>query len=382
MYFGYPSRTLKVIGVTGTDGKTTTTHLINDILKKAGKKTVMISSISAPGLHTTTPRPFELQKIFKNAITQQAEYVVLETTSHALDQFRVWGIDYEVSVITNITREHLDYHKVYEDYVSTKVKLLKLSKIKIVNHDDESFDVITKFIESAKLITYGLTRESDYGWQPTFSSKIKGQYNKLNILAAYAVCHKLGLNDKTIISAINDFILPTGRLDVIYKRDFKVIIDFAHTPNAIYNVLTAVKHEFQLQGRIIHVFGSAGLRDFSKRQAMGKASGQFADRVILTEEDYRTEKLEKICREIGSGLSELGFKQVEPADLQKASNKSFCILSDRSEAIRAAIEMAKPGDIVIMTGKSHEKSLARGTKEYPWDEYNAVRMALKQFSKD
>ncbi|OGK20320.1 hypothetical protein A3C23_02830 [Candidatus Roizmanbacteria bacterium RIFCSPHIGHO2_02_FULL_37_13b] len=374
--FGFPSRSLKIIGVTGTDGKTTTTHLIHHILTQAGKKATMISSISAPGLHTTTPRAWETQKFLKAAVDQGIEYVVLETTSHALDQNRVWGIKYEVGIVTNITREHLDYHRTYNEYVSAKVKLLQVSHHKIINRDDDSYSSIKKLMEGRELIKYCLSGDGDYIWKSSLSSQITGQYNKQNILAAFAACRELGLEERLIVSAINNFKLPQGRMDVVYDKDFKVIIDFAHTPNAIFNVLAAVKHEYEPKGRIIHVFGSAGLRDFKKRQAMGLASGRFADLVILTEEDYRTEDVDKICVEIGSGLELRGFLKDNVNDFSNQPNKTYCIVHNREDAISLAIKTAKKDDVVITTGKSHEKSLARGEKEYPWDEFNAVEQAL------
>ncbi len=335
-YYDFPSRRLKVIGVTGTDGKTTTTHLIAHILKTAGKKVSFVSSVVAEGFHVTTPSSFALQKLLKKSADNHDEYFVLETTSHALDQNRVWGIKYEIGVITNITHEHLDYHKTFEEYEKTKLKLLKMAKVGIKNTNK-----ITNIIKKIPNLT---------------------KFNQYNYSAAYTVCKQLGLSDEIILKAMKTFQLPKGRLDLVHDKDFKVIIDFAHTPNAFENLLPEIKRQYiKKGGKLIHVFGSAGLRDVTKRPLMGKVSGKYSDRIILTEEDYRTEDLKNICQQIASGIK----------------NKNYQIILDRQEAINQAITIAKKGDVVVLTGKSHEKSLCRGKTEEPWDEYEAVEKAIK-----
>jgi len=360
LWYGFPSHKLKVIGVTGTDGKTTTTHLIAHILKTTGKKISFISTISASvagqesdiGFHVTTPSPFALQKLLKRSADNNDEYFVLETTSHALDQNRVWGINYEVGVITNITHEHLDYHKTYEEYVKTKLKLLKIAKIGIKNTD--------KIVNIVKQIP-NLTK-----------------YNKYNYSSAYTVCKELGLSDEIILKALKTFELPKGRLDLVYDKDFKVIIDFAHTPNGFIQLLPAIRKLYLKKGgRLIHVFGSAGLRDFTKRPLMGKASGRSCDLIILTEEDYRTEDPIKICQEIASGLEDEKTVKINYNQLINCSERSYSVIVNREKAIREAIKIAKVGDVVVLTGKGHEKSLCRGKTEEPWDEYKAVEKALK-----
>ncbi len=342
--FGFPSRKLKVIGITGTDGKTTTTHLIAHILKTAGKKASFVSSIHASiggkesdiGFHVTTPSSFALQKLLKQSADNHDEYFVLETTSHALDQNRVWGVNYEVGIITNITHEHLDYHKNYEEYVKTKLKLLEMAKVGI-RHTDKIANIV-KQIPNLTL------------------------FNKHNYSSAFMVCKELGISDKEILKAMMMFELPKGRVDLVYDKDFKVIIDFAHTPNALLQLLPAVRKRYLKKGgRLIHVFGSAGLRDFTKRPLMGEASAKYSDVILITEEDYRTEDLKKICEQIGSGIKNKGYK----------------IIVDRQDAINQAIKIAKTGDIVVLTGKAHEKSLCRGKTEEPWDEYKAVEKALE-----
>lgn len=375
IYFGFPSKKLKVIGVTGTDGKTTTAFLVYHILKSAGKKVSMVSSIYAKigeesfstGLHVTTPDTILTQKLFKSAVDQGSEYFVLETTSHALDQNRVWGIEFEISIITNITLEHLDYHKTYEKYLEAKSKLLLNSRISLINADDQSIVRLTEILKTnnRKFFTYGLKSRADFNFDSKKEvSKDISEFNNYNYLAAYSVTSILKTPKNKIQNALRTFNLPRGRLETVYDKEFKVIIDFAHTPNSLENVLRHIKSEMKnKKGRLIHVFGSAGLRDYKKRPLMGEASATYADITILTEEDYRTENPKKICAEIAEGLKKKGFT-------------SFSVIINRQQAINKAIEMARVGDVVILTGKSHEQSLARGKKEYPWDENKAIMNAI------
>ncbi len=359
LWFGFPSKKLTVIGVTGTDGKTTTVNLIYHILKTAGKQVSMISSVGAvinsknyeTGFHVTTPSSWKLQKFIKKA----EGYLVLEVTSHALDQYRVWGIDFAIGVLTNVTNEHLDYHKTWEQYVKVKSKLLKNAKIAIVNKDDNSYGVISnfQFPISNKLITYGLKNFS-------FKTKLMGEFNKYNILAAAAAAKTLGIKDQVIKKAIASFQLPIGRMEVVYNGAFMVIIDFAHTPNALEQALSTVKKN--VSGRLIHIFGSAGERDFQKRPEMGRVSSKYADIIILTAEDPRSESVDKIIEEIESGIKKSGVLRVQ----------------NRQEAINTAIKMAKKGDVVLLTGKGHEQSMNYGRGEEPWSEHEAVKQALKK----
>src|SRR3989344_7827799 len=240
--YGFPANDLTVIGVTGTDGKTTTSNLIYHILKKAGYKAAVISTVSAiihdkehdTGFHVTTPSSFMLQSYLKKAKEVGVKYVVLEVTSHALDQYRVWGIPFKIGVLTNVTHEHMDYHGTYEEYLSAKLKLLGASKVAIVNRDDESYERISKLksqnanlqLKSKKFITYGLNSESDINSKAfPFKTKLLGDYNKYNVLAAVAVCQNLGILDSDIKKAIADFNPPTGRADVVHDNDFTVMID-------------------------------------------------------------------------------------------------------------------------------------------------------------
>lgn len=394
LYYGFPSRKLFVIGVTGTDGKTTTTHMIYHILKRAGIKTSMISSIYADiggkiyetGLHTTTPSSFDIQSFLSLAAEKGHTHFIIETTAHGIDQSRIWGIDFFVSVLTNVTHEHLesiagyDYFKNIDSYLKTKAQLLLLSKTAIVNRDDDSFSRIVKILKENNhdFKTYGKMGNVDCNLNTVAAIPTIGLMNRYNMTAAYCVCRNLGIKHNDIIKALKQFKLPKGRLDLVFDKDFKCIVDFAHTVNSIRQALVTIREDFldQSSGRLIHVFGAAGLRDRTKRLLMGEASGEYSDAVILTEEDYRTEDPEEICAEIAKGLKRRGFKYVLPANFH-GKNREFTTIIDRKLAIQKAIKLARKSDVVVLTGKSHEKSLARGHKEYPWDEYEVINSALE-----
>jgi UDP-N-acetylmuramoyl-L-alanyl-D-glutamate--2,6-diaminopimelate ligase len=366
LWYRFPSRQLKVIGVTGTDGKTTTTHLIAHLLKSVGKKTSFISSIYAYiggeeydlGFHVTTPSPFAIQKFLRRSADHGDEFFVLETTSHALDQNRVWGVKYEIGVLTNISHEHLDYHVTYEEYANTKIRLLKSARKSVINKDDSSTKYIKSQLKGLKCYYYSARNK------PIDQIENITEFNKENYAAAYTVAKLLKISDEKILKSIASFQLPKGRLEIVYDKEFKIIVDFAHTPNAFENLLPEIKQmHLGQKGKLIHVFGSAGLRDSMKRPFMGQSSSRYSDRIILTEEDFRTEKFKDICSQIASGIKK---------DLP------YEIIEDREQAILKAVLTAKKGDIVLLTGKAHEKSLCRGKKEYPWNEYEAVNNAISK----
>ncbi len=379
--YGFPSRKLSVIGVTGTDGKTTTSHLIYHILKTAGRNVSLTSSvyadiageISDTGLHVTTQSRWEIQKNLRKAVEKGGEFFIIETTSHGIDQYRVGWVAFDYSVLTNITNEHLDYHKTYDNYLKTKVRLLKWAKKKaIINKDDDSFNKVAQLLLSDKkeFVTYSLRDDANYIWSDRIKTSLQEDFNRENIMAAYACCKEIGIPLTDILKGIRTYVLPKGRLDCVYNQDFKVYIDFAHTPNSIRKLLKELRKS---KGRIIHVFGSAGLRDADKRPDMGRASGECADIVILTEEDFRTEKFSSITKAIIKGLNEQGFTKSKN---KIPEIKEYVIKERRQDAISFAMSIAKKGDVVVITGKGHEQSLARGKKEYSWDEYRAVRKAL------
>lgn len=379
VFFRFPTRYLNVIGVTGTDGKTTTTHLIYHILNSAGKKVSLISSVEAvigekeydTGFHVTTPDPWEVQKYLRQAVSGGSEYIVLEVTSHALDQNRVAFVNFLAGVLTNVTHEHLDYHKTYENYVATKLELLKRAKVAVVNRDDESFKYINDSkwqIANGKLVTYGIKNDADFTLKKfPFKTRLVGEFNRYNILAAVGACKALGLSDQQIRRGVETFEPPEGRMDMVADKPCRIIIDFAHTPNALENALKTMKSLDN--GKVIAVFGCAGLRDFSKRPLMGEISGRLSDYTVITAEDPRTEDLDKIMEQIAQGSQKAGGVE----------GKTYFKIADRQEAINFAINrLAKKDDTVIICGKGHEKSMCFGKAEYPWSDYDAVQKALGQ----
>ena len=381
IYFNFPSKKLKVIGVTGTDGKTTTVHLIYHILHQAGLRVAMVSTVLAKigdkeidtGFHVTTPNPWNLQKFLKMMVDKGIEYAVLEVTSHGLDQFRLWGIDFEIGVLTNVTHEHLDYHKTYENYLSTKAKLLQKAKIAIINKDDESYDLLNSKLktQNSKLITYGIKNEADFTPKKfDFKTSLPGEYNQYNCLAAIAATSQLGISVEKIKKAILTFKGVVGRMEKIEEgQDFKVIIDFAHTPNALEQVLKFLKSIKSGKSKLIVVFGCAGLRDSDKRPIMGEIACRLADLVVLTAEDPRTEDVNDIFDQIAGGCEGIGGVE----------GKAYYKIPDRQEAINFAIQkLAKKGDTVVICGKGHEKSMCFGHTEYPWSDQEAAKKALKE----
>ncbi|KKQ96045.1 MAG: hypothetical protein A3C27_02775 [Candidatus Levybacteria bacterium RIFCSPHIGHO2_02_FULL_39_36] len=386
LFYGRSARKLFVIGVTGTDGKTTTASLIYHILNSSGEKVSMITTLGAKigestydtGFHTTTPSSFTLQKFIKKAADYRSRYLVLELTSHALDQDRAKGVNFKIGVLTNITHEHLDYHKTYGRYVQAKTKLLKLSETSIINLDDESYNLVSKELKGRKVLTYSIDKKTaDFN---THNVKINlpepYDFNTQNFLAAIAAAKTMGIDDRSIQRAISTFVLPEGRLDVVYDNEFKAIVDFAHTPNSINKVLPVIKKD--TKGRLIHVFGSAGERDRSKRSLMGEASSRSADIIILAAEDPRSEKIENINSQIRQGIRS-GFSFAESDLYQDLDGKKICFeIPDRQKAIGFAVNIAKKGDAIVVTGKGHEKSMNLGHGEIPWSDHEAIAAAIKK----
>ncbi|KKP70297.1 hypothetical protein A2X44_01140 [candidate division CPR3 bacterium GWF2_35_18] len=423
--YGFPWKKLKLIGVTGTDGKTTTVNLIYHFLKSSGFKVSMISTIKAiignkefdTGFHVTTPDPWLIPQYMNKAVKAGSEYMVLEVTSHALDQHRMAGLKYDVGVLTNITHEHLDYHKTYDKYLQTKTKLLKSSKIAILNADDEPYNKLESLFEKKRktaVVSYGIEKEADVEAQNVVYKKdstefvlsfdktnlknrvehkkltkkklvkmnvvssLIGDYNVSNMLAAMTACLSLDIEPRLFVTHAKSFKTLNGRLeDVKINSDFRVIVDFAHTPGAFSKVLPVVKNLVP-KGKLIHIFGSAGLRDDTKRPLMGEMSGKFADVTIITAEDPRTERVEDISVQIEAGCQKSGMTYGDHTQKFSFKKKTYFKIPDRSAAIEFAItKLAVKGDIVLITGKGHEKSMCFGTTETPWSDFDAVKKILK-----
>jgi UDP-N-acetylmuramoyl-L-alanyl-D-glutamate--2,6-diaminopimelate ligase len=425
LQYGFPYRKLKFIAVTGTDGKTTTIQLIHHILEQSGIKAAYISTISAKidgkyydtGFHVTSPDPWVLPKFLKIMVDKKTEFVVLETTSQGLEQKRTALIPFDSSVITNIKSDHLDYHGTWENYAKAKYIIVKKTKnngLVVLNKDDKESAVWLnqKLINSDlrnKMITWissddisGFKQSIDglgfiYQKQDFFVPLI-GRFNITNILAAIKITQKYLPLDK-IARSLRTFETPKGRMEVICKSPKMVIIDFAHTPNALENALNAVKEVLLPGGKIICVYGCAGERDKNRRM-MGAVSAKLADITILTAEDPRDEKLIDVNTEIFGHAEKEGalmagrfrdnkaYRDFGQIDLEKIRDKIqnsppplfFAFDEDgnnsRVDAIDFALKIARPQDIVFLTGKAHEQSLAFGGIEYPWSEHDTVRKLL------
>jgi UDP-N-acetylmuramoyl-L-alanyl-D-glutamate--2,6-diaminopimelate ligase len=370
-WFGFPGKHLTIIGVTGTDGKTTTTTLIYEILKTAGLKTSMVTSVEAviagkmydTGFHVTTPGAWAIQRYLRESVNHGDTHMVLEVTSHGLAQHRVFGVPFAVGVITNVTHEHLDWHRTYREYLLTKLSLLTRSVTAVINKDEsEMYATAIPLLLGKRVVTYGIKQQSDVTPRShPFTTKLPGIFNRYNCLAAIAAATVLDIPDGTIRKAISDFNGVPGRMETVVTKPYTVVVDFAHTPNALDRALSSVKP--LTKKRLIHVFGSAGLRDRSKRPLMGSASGRYSDIIVLTEEDYRTEDVNMIMDEIQKGIVK-GPRVVR--------------IPDRARAIHFAIQAAKPGDLVMITGKGQEHSLCRGRTEYPWSDRDEVLAAVRK----
>ncbi|MFQ3645534.1 MAG: UDP-N-acetylmuramoyl-L-alanyl-D-glutamate--2,6-diaminopimelate ligase [Anaerolineae bacterium] len=396
----FPSRDLVVIGVTGTDGKTTTSTLIYELLKDHTEGRIgLISTISADfggqslptGLHVTTPSAPEVQHYLAMMRDAGLTHVVLEMTSHGLAQGRLNGVDIDVAVYTNITHEHLDYHGTWEAYREAKALLFRglmrsarkpnQPKISVVNVDDPSCEYLAA-IPTDRVVRYGIEHPADVraaqiAYSPrgttitlttgeVLESHLYGQFNVSNVLAAVAAARALGAAD--VQSGLARVRGVSGRMESIDEgQPFLAMVDFAHTPNALKQVLTAARGMLGTGGRLIAVFGSAGLRDVEKRRMMAETSAQLADITILTAEDPRTESLDDILEMMAQGC--IRFGGVE--------GQTFFRVPDRGAALHAACQMARAGDMVIACGKGHEQSMCFGTIEYPWDDREALRAALR-----
>lgn len=388
IYYRYPSRKMTVIGVTGTDGKTTTSNLIYSILKASGKKVSIVSTVSAvingrsydTGFHVTTPSSWALQKYMKQALDGGCRYFILEVTSHAIDQHRIFGSSIDISVITNISHEHLDYHKTFDNYRKTKAKILSRSKFSILNVDDDNFEFLKKKV-TGHLVTYGINGQAD-NTPSVLKSKppLQGKYNLYNILAAVSVARILGINAKSISKGLSDFIGVPGRLEKIKSgTKYSIFIDFAHKPHALESVLTTLRP--LTKNKLIVVFGCAGERDRLKRPMMGEIAARLSDYAVLTAEDPRTEDVRNIIGEIAAGCLKKGMIEMEKSGfegrLTKKEKKYFWRIPDRQEAVNFAVrKLASTGDLILVTGKGHETSMCYGKTEYPWSDKSAIEKAL------
>ncbi|MBS3741199.1 MAG: UDP-N-acetylmuramoyl-L-alanyl-D-glutamate--2,6-diaminopimelate ligase [Candidatus Cloacimonetes bacterium] len=401
-FYDYPSQKLILIGVTGTDGKTTTCEIIYRMLRQSGKKAAIISTFGArigsevikTGLHTTTPNSVDVQKLLAKMVEFNTDIAILETSSHGLAQYRVEACHFDIGIVTNLTSDHLDYHKTLKQYKKAKAKLLKYienrnnnsrkPKTIILNKNDKHFDFFNQY-KADNNLSFGFKTGADYRPVDTnisergvefvleaenktqnITSPLMGKHNVENILAAIAACRVLHIDWDKIVSTLKSIPTVMGRLDKIEHKigNFNVFIDFAHTPQGLESVLKTVKNF--TKNNIHVIFGCPGLRDRTKREPMGRIAAKHADKVYITADDPREEVLVKIMHEIARGCIREG----------KKDGIDYFMIPNRKNAIRKAINSAEEGDTVIACGKAHEKSLAISGKEISWDEYKVVREAL------
>ncbi len=411
-FFGFPSRAQTVIGVTGTDGKTTTCSLLEAILSHSAHVGV-ITSVGAriagleqdTGLHVTTPQAPLVQAFLAQMRTAGCDYAILESTSFGLDQKRVAAVDYDVAAVTNITHEHLDIHGSYEAYQEAKTLLFRslfrsdckpgVPRIAVLNRDDSSYQPLQAALaeeqtcNDAIVVTpyaYSVTdpaadvyaRRIEYlphatrfelvwrGSALPLETRLIGEFNVSNILCAAAIALGLGIPPAQIQQGVASLSAVLGRMQRMDGgQDFLAVVDFAHSPVSLERALETLRALVADNGRLIAIYGCAGLRDRGKRRLMGQVSGRLADFTIITAEDPRTEEVDAINREIAAGVQEC------------APPERFAVVPDRAEAMRFGAQMARAGDVLASFGKGHERSMCYGETERPWNEQEAMLSALR-----
>ena len=387
--YGNPAKNLRVIAVTGTNGKTTTACFLNEILKEAGYKTAMFTTavIEIAGqskindLNATVASTERMQQFFRDAKQAKVDFVVLEVTSHALHQHKLATVPIEVAIMTNLTQDHLDYHKTMDNYAAAKAKLFELEpKFIVLNRDDEWFEYFNQFPAGEQKITYGKHEEAEAriekvklykkGSEATvvvdlqtkleLATALPGEFNVYNMVAAATTAYVLGLKREDIVEGAANLEGVPGRFErVVDNLDYEVIVDYAHTPDALEKLLQAAKAV--TKNRVILVFGATGDRDRAKRPIMGEIAATHADRIILTDEESYNEDPEGIRSQVRAGIEKGkgGGKMTE--------------IADRREAIEKALSIATKGDTVLITGMGHEQFRIVDGKKLPWNDAAVVR---------
>jgi len=391
--YGKAPQALKVIAVTGTNGKTTTCAFINAMLKSAGYTTAVYTTAfneiagnyTANTSHMTVASSWSVQKFFKNAKKAGAEWVILEVTSHALDQHRIYGVNVDIAVVTNLSQDHLDYHKTMENYAAAKARLITDFQPKdvVLNADDDWFEYFGRKVKK-HLHTVGMHKATDQikevslaasGTQFSVVSKkgrvdiampLVGEFNVYNAAMAVAVGTIIGIDKQRIAEGIASLEVVAGRLEPVNSgQDFAVLVDYAHTPDALKNVLQAVTSI--AHGKIRIVFGATGDRDAKKRPQMGQIAMEYADVVYLTDDETYTEDGDSIRAAVRQGIE------------SAQSSALWYEIADRKQAITQALQDAKKGDVVILAGIGHQDYRNMGGKKLPWDERVVAKEILNTF---
>jgi len=396
--YGRPSKRLRVIGVTGTNGKTTTCHLIAKILEEAGERVGMATTTTfkigakewTNRTNMTTISPFALQKLLREMVQAGCSYAIVETTSHAISQYRNWGIRYYAVAITNVTHEHLDYHKNFKDYLETKLKLFQsFPRVAVVNADDPNYELFLQF-SAGRHLTYSQTKRADVvarkilpssdgtvftlvtpTVQTTIDLHLAGLFNVSNALCAAAVAYGLGIDIADIKRGLEEVKSIPGRMErVDCGQDFIVLIDYAVTPDSLEKLYSTLRPG--VRGKMIAVLGACGDRDKTKRPIMGSIAGRFADIVVVTDEEPYTEDPKDIIEQVAKGVPR-GSKSKK----MKLGENFFKIL-DRREGIAKALSLAKRGDLVVITGMGAQEFRVVGNKKFPWIEREVIKEELKK----
>ena len=389
-WFGNPADSLKLLGVTGTNGKTSVTYMLKKIIEKAGYKVGLIGTIQNMigeeiiAAHNTTPNAYELNSLFALMKAKGCTYVIMEVSSHALDQSRVYKLNFEAAMFTNLTQDHLDYHGTMENYLAAKKKLFKMCRTAVINSDDSYAARLTEGLD-CKIVTYSTGNDSTYSakginYHPTgveyeFVSDTEiehikvntgGKFTVYNSLCAASCAVEIGISIKTVSAALAEMHGVKGRAEVVPTgRDFTVIIDYAHTPDGLKNILSTFRE--CKKNRLIVVFGCGGDRDKTKRPIMGNIAARFADFAIVTSDNPRSEEPGAIIKDILEGM--------------KGVATPYKVVENRIEAIKYAVSIAVKDDIIVLAGKGHETYQILKTGTIHLDEREVVAEALKESRK-
>lgn len=412
--FNEPSKDLTVIGITGTNGKTTITYMIESVLKEAGISTGVIGTTGYrfPGKNIpaelTTPDAKRLNQLLYEMVTNNVKAVSMEVSSHALELGRVWGIDFDIAVFTNLTRDHLDFHRTMGQYFKSKNKLFSLylplsgknKLFAVINSDSPYGKKIEINDERIKKITYGIEGDSEIRAikvkverassdvvvrikKDKFPLRVNftGRHNVYNALACIGVCYALGIEQKYIKKGIENLYSVPGRLEPVKnKNGIRVFIDYAHTPDALENVLLALKET--VKGKIITIFGCGGDRDRGKREIMGEITGRYSDVTIITSDNPRTENPDAIINQIESGIVRTGVIKINSETKLRNTTKSYTTLADRKDAIEFGLKIAKKLDTVLIAGKGHEDYQIVGTERVHFSDKEVAERFFMEKNKD